>query len=430
MVGKVFLFAFLAALPLFAAGEQAVKAVKAEGEYKNMVKGGMHYYAFTQGFPKAHSIWSAMGITSDDMIYVGVSDHTVNSGLFKYDSKKDVMIYLGDVLGNGKLWLHEWQGKIHTPIIQNPKDGLVYFGTDAGNGIWECAGIPGSEYVGGHWFVIDPKTDKISDLGLGTRYMGLKSIAVDPIHNRLFATTDPSSHFIIYNIDKGKSPKYEEEKDACKDLGCINGAHEPRMVWTDKWGNCYTVNEIGQLVEYVAATGELRRLNSVLIPMAPGTPTWQPAQGASAVLPVNDKEFYYGITYYGRLFKHVPEEKGEGKVIDLGNGWGNDNYNDQLKIGCLALGQNNKLYYVIGGHGRFVTADSSAILVEFDPETKKKTLIYKFDQIVTECTGGATDTKGNIYFAAHGQSVPEPGKEAIRKPYLIKFHPSTIERAK
>jgi hypothetical protein len=61
-------------------------------------------------------------------------------------------------------------------------------------------------------------------------------------------------------------------------------------------------------------------------------------------------------------------------------------------------------------------------------KTGKKQLAYKFRNIVRECTGGVTDSKGNIYFAAHGQSVPSGGSKGEAKPYLVKFHPSTLKR--
>jgi hypothetical protein len=398
--------------------------------YRNVEIGGMYYYAFAPGFPESHSIWSAIGITNKDQVYVGVSDHTVNVGLFHYNPNKNKMSYLGDVLATGKMWIDEWQGKIHTLLVQNPKDGLVYFGTDAGNSLWEFCGIPDQGFVGGHWFCIDPETDQVRNLGMGVKYLGLKSIAIDTVYNRIFATTDPSSHFIVYDIEKGKSPHYREYFQANQDRGCINGVHEPRMVWVDKWGNCYTVNHTGHLIMFEGATQEIRRLN-VRIPFAQGTPTWHLAEGGAAMVSVNGGEYIYGVTYYGRMFKHVPHKKTGGKVIDLGHSWGDNNiFNENLKGGCLALGKNKKLYTVLGGHGRFVTRDSTAVLIEFDPKTRKKKVIYKFDKIVTECTGGVTDSKGNVYFAAHGQSVPSKKSKAIRKPWLVKFNPSKIKRIK
>ena len=412
---------------LLLAAVAAWPASSASG-YRNVEAGGMHYYAFTQGFPESNSIWSGLGITNDDMVYVAVSDHAINVGLFKYNPKKDTMSYLGDVLGNGKLWLHEWQGKVHTLLIQNPKDGLIYFGTDAGNAFWEGIGTAEQTFVGGHWFCIDPKTDNVTDLGLGVEYLGLKSIAVDPVYDRIFATTDPSSHFLVHDIDKGKSRHFKVFREANRDLGCINGAHEPRMTWADKWGNAYTHNEIGRLVEYVAATGDLKTLRTQ-IPFAAGTPTWHQAEGPSAIVPVNGGEYFYGVTYFGRLFKHVPEKSGEGRIVDMGNIMG-DNDSVMCPIGAhsLALGQNGRLYYAMGGHGKFITEDSSAVVYEYDLKTGKKQLAYKFRNIVRECTGGVTDSKGNIYFAAHGQSVPAPGAKGEAKPYLVKFHPSTLKR--
>lgn len=408
----------------------AMGAAAPQPGYRSLEAGGMRYYAFTQGFPDANTIWSGIGITRDDMVYVAVSDHAINVGIFKYNPQKDSMTYLGDVLGNGKLRLHEWQGKVHTMLVQDPKDGLVYFGTDAGNSFWEGIGAPEQGYVGGHWFTIDPKTDEVSDLGLGVEYLGIKSIAIDPVYRRIFATTDPSSHFIIHDIEKGKSKDFTIFREANRDLGCVNDAHEPRMVWTDKWGNCYTSNEIGRLVEFKGATGELKTLYT-RIPFAPGAQSYSKAEGFSAVVSVKGGEYFYGVTYSGRLAKHIPEKEGEGRMEDLGNVWGDD---DEIPspIGAhsLALGQNERLYYAMGGHGSFITKDTAAVVGEYDLKTRKKEIAYKFENIVRECTGGVTDSKGNIYFSAHGSSVPQPGGKAESKPYLVKFHPSTLKRTK
>jgi hypothetical protein len=399
--------------------------------YQSYSKGGVHFHAFTEGFPRSHTIWSAIGITSADVIYLGVADHTVNAGLFRYDARKDSMAFIGDVLGLGKLWLHEWQGKIHTNIVQDPGSGLLYFGTDAGNDILWGWGIPDQEYVGGHWFAIDPRTDQVSDLGLGARYLGLKSIVIDTVYGRIFSTTDPSSHFLVYDIKKGQSPRFEEVGHSIRDLGCVNGVHEPRMVWADKWGNAYTTNEIGQWVQFVGKTGELRRINGVRLPFAPGTPTWHLASGPSAVIALEGKECFYGITYYGRLFKHVAEETGDGRVSDLGSAWDADTlYHPNLNVLNLGLGKNGNLYYVIGGHGNFITPDSSAVLVEFNPKTGRKSLIYRFDKSVTECTGSVTDSKGRVYFAGHGISAPAGGRTEQSKPYLVQFHPDSLQRVK
>jgi hypothetical protein len=394
--------------------------------FKNVTHRGMHYLALNQGFPNSNSIWSSIGITKDDIVYVGAADHALNVGLFKYDAKKDKMTYLGDVLGNGKLGLHQWQGKIHTRFEQNPNDGLVYFGTDAGNMLWEYSGIPEQNFEGGHWFSINPKTDEVRDLGVGCRYLGLKSIAVDPVYNRLFATTDPSSHFIVYDINKGKSPDFEVFSRASKDYGWINGAHEPRMVWVDKWGNAYTSNHIGQIVKFIGKTGELKRLD-IRLPYAMGTAMYLVSSGAAAIVHVNGGEYVYGGTYYGRLFKYIPEKNGPGKMIDLGASVGsNERHEQKVKTGSLALGHNGKLYYTLGGHGRFITKDKCAVLFELDPDTKKRKAIYKFKKLVSEGYAGVTDSKGNIYFGAHGGA--DKKLKRPRKPWLIKFHPSTLKR--
>ncbi|MBL8028674.1 MAG: hypothetical protein JNL74_19780 [Fibrobacteres bacterium] len=441
MIKRTVLLALLVAGFVFPAPKKAVdQKTKDSGvitsdknsRYKNLVKGGVHFYAFTGGFPNSHTIWSSIGITDKDVVYSGVCDHTINVGIFKYNPVTDSISYLGDILGLGKMTLQQWQGKVHTALVQNPRDGLVYFGTDAGNGLWEGVGIPEFGYTGGHWFTINPVTDEVKNMGRAVPFLGLKSIAVDPVYNRIFATTDPNSHFIVYDVEKGKSGDFEVYSKANQDLGCINGIHEPRMSWCDKWGNAYTSNEAGQFVKFNGKTGELTRLNRTVLPYALGTASYLVGSGPSAIVSVDKGSYFYGVTYYGRLFKFTPEENGDGSIEDLGHGWGsNDERADGLKVGNLALNkEKTKLYYVIGGHGQFVTKDSSAILVEFDLAAKTKTHVYTFDKIVTECTGGVTDSKGNIFFGAHGQSVPVPGEETLRKPYLVKFDPAKIERVK
>ncbi|MFH0922269.1 MAG: hypothetical protein V1913_18140 [Fibrobacterota bacterium] len=383
----------------------------ADTVYKTFTKDGMTCYAYIPGFPQGNTSWNSICVTDSDMVYVGLADHMLNTGLFKYDSRKDSVLFLGDVLGNGKMWIHQYQAKIHTQIVQNRADGMIYFGTDFGNELPVRL-----DYEGGHWFRINPKTDIVTNLGLGVRSRGLKSLVVDPIRGRLYACTDPSSHFIIYDIAKGDARDYPTYKTAHQDLGVVNNSHEPRVLWIDKWGNVYIVNEGGVIVKYLPNSNEIIRTNQRL-PGGLGTPAWALAEGPAGMISCNNGEYFYGITHYLRFFKFEPEEKGDGKITDLGNGLGdNALYNGRAGTLSLALGKNNKLYFAVGGHGSYYTSDSSAILVEFDPATGKKEIVHKFDKRVTECTGGGCDSRGNVYFAGHR--------------YLVKFNPATLKKVK
>ena len=114
------------------------------------------------------------------------------------------------------------------------------------------------------------------------------------------------------------------------------------------------------------------------------------------------------------------KKDGIGKVVDLGG------VADSAKniepygpyVPNLNIGVNGKLYYIVGGHGNFLI-ENKTVLMEFDPTTKKHTLIYQFPvEELSEATGSDTkDKDGNLYFAGR-KDLPSRSV-----PFLIKFNP-------
>ena len=115
-----------------------------------------------------------------------------------------------------------------------------------------------------------------------------------------------------------------------------------------------------------------------------------------------------------------PQKDGVGKVVDLGGAA--DSSKDVLPYGPyvpnLNVGNNGKLYYIVGGHGNFII-ENKTVLMEFDPATKKHTIVYQFPvEELSEATGSDTkDKEGNLYFA--GRKDLSTGSV----PFLIKFNP-------
>ena len=123
-----------------------------------------------------------------------------------------------------------------------------------------------------------------------------------------------------------------------------------------------------------------------------------------------------------------PQEEGIGAFEDLGGVYDlSEGTQWKPYVPNLVCGANGKLYYIIGGHGNFVKKDKT-IMVEFDPISDKKTIVYEFPvETMVEATGSdVIDKYGNIYFAGRRMvSVEKQGnEEAVNsQPFLIKFNP-------
>jgi hypothetical protein len=131
-----------------------------------------------------------------------------------------------------------------------------------------------------------------------------------------------------------------------------------------------------------------------------------------------------------------PQENGIGNVDDLGGAFDGDKKAWQYYVPNLNIGNNGKLYYIIGGHGNFAVKDKT-VLMEFDPATRRKQILYQFtiDQIVEVTGSDIKDDKGNLYYAGRKMMPYDPNsKDSARKldqgisvPFTIKFNPDKIQ---
>jgi hypothetical protein len=382
-------------------------------------------YRFVEypGFPNSHSTWGDIGYNSHfNSVYIGVTNHADSVGLFEYDIRNDRMSLNGFIGKMANLRDFQWQGKIHSKILTGP-DNHVYFATDGGESREEYLMEHPHGYAGGYVMKWDPETKTLKNLGNLLQYESIKDIEIDHETGIIYAITYPQVHFILYN----------PVENQIKDLGRLGSSHVPRVMFTDKWGNCYYVDWRQRLVKYDKQAGKLL-FDKNPLPAFPGTPGSKIITGITAYAKDIERNIIYLITYGAKILAFYPQESGIGVVEDLGGVLPDELTNNPWGPYCpnLAFGNNGKLYYIVGGHGNF-SKDHKTLFMEFDPETKTHVKLFSFDPaVIAEITGSdVIDKDGNIYFAARKEiprssalSVGEGGgKGTISKPFMLIFNP-------
>ena len=369
------------------------------------------------GFPDQHSTWNDIGYsTVHNKVYIGVTNHHDNIAIYEYDVDNDAMFNKGFIAEKVHLREFQWQGKIHSKIVEGA-NGVMYFATDGGESREEYLMNNPQGYAGGYFMSYDPANDKLSNLGVGLQYESIKDVDVDPKTGAIYGVTYPQAHFIVYNPAENKM----------RDLGRLASPHVPRVIFTDQWGNCYYVDWRQRLVKYETSLDKLVFAEKSL-PAFPGTPGSAIVTGITAYTKDHQNGIVYLITYGAKIVAFHPQEKGIGKYEDLGGVFDLPD-GEQWKpyVPNLVLGANGKLYYIIGGHGNFVKKDKT-IMVEFDPESGKRKIVFEFPvNTMVEATGSdVIDKNGNIYFAGRRMVREEKkgNEEAVNsKPFMIKFNP-------
>ena len=368
-------------------------------------------------FPQADSSWGSIGFNSHyNKVYIGVTNHRDRQGLFEYDVATEKLKLCGFVSEMGRLRSFEWQGKIHTQIVEGP-DGAMYFGTDGGESREEDLKEHPEGYGGGFFFRWDPGTRHLSNLGMALPYEGLKDIAVDRDDGTLFAVSYPQAHLVTYDLPKNKFT----------DLGRVGSAHVPRVIFEDKWANIYYVDWRQRLIKYEHETKKLV-FNRECLPAFSGTPGQDIITGITAWATDARSGTIYLITYGAKMLAFHPQQNGIGPVEDLG-GIYDDPARPPYIYYCpnLAFHRNGKLYYFIGGHGSHAGRLPGTTLMEFDPKTQKKRALASYPlSALTEATGSdVKDRQGNLYFAGRRDdpAIAKFGESGGNRPFLIIFNP-------
>ena len=368
-------------------------------------------------FPDADSSWGSIGFSSrDNKVYVGVTNHRDRQGLFEYDVRTGKLALCGFVAEMGHLRPWEWQGKIHTQIVEGP-DGGMYFGTDGGESREEDLKQHPNGYAGGYFFRWDPGSRHLTNLGAGLPYEGLKDIAVDRVDGTLLAVSYPQAHLLTY----------DPPRDHFSDLGRVGSGHVPRVIFTDRWGNIYYVDWRQRLIKYEHDTKKLL-FNRDSLPAFPDTPGEDIITGITAWAADAHSGTIYLITYGAKMLAFHPQEHGFGRVDDLG-GIYDDAERPPYIYYCpnLAFHRNGMLYYFIGGHGSHAGRLPGTTLMEFDPHKRSKRALASFAlTVLSEATGSdVKDRDGNLYFAGRRDDpgIVKFGESGGNRPFLIVFNP-------
>lgn len=376
------------------------------------------YYGFAAG----SSAWDDIGYNpKDNTVYVGITNHRDSVALYSYDPRED-SVYLKGFIGTlANLRNYQWQAKIHTKFVA-ASNGDMYFGTDGGESREEYLMEHPKGYAGGYIMKWSPAENRLTNLGVAMQYESLKDIDIDRATGKLYTISYPQVHFLVYD------PKTNEMKDH----GRLGSGHVPRMMFTDKWGNCYYVDWRQRLVKYEKSEQKLIFAEKSL-PSFEGTPGEYIITGVTAFAKDEPHGVIYMITYGAKVLAFYPTENGIGEVKDLGGVIdvpGKEKWN--YYVPNLNVGNNGKLYYLIGGHGMYAK-EGRSLFVEFDPESKTPKILYEYPSTVfVEATGSDTkDSEGNLYFAGK-REVPRSEKksgtlaelgETPTVPFLVKFNP-------
>jgi hypothetical protein len=368
------------------------------------------------GFPEAHSSWGSIGYSArHNKVFVGVTDHRERNALYEYDVAAKTLRLLGFVAEMAGLRRFQWQGKIHTYLVEGP-DGAMYFGTDGGNSRQDLLLDHPHGYGGGFFFRWDPGSERLTNLGMALRYESLKNVAVDGVSGRLYGVTYPQAHLVIF----------DPAKNHLRDLGRLMAFHVPRTLFTDWWGNAYYVDWRQRLVKVEQDTGQLVFARESL-PSFPGTPGGFFASGITAYASDEAHGVIYLTTYGSKVLAFRPTRRGIGPVSDLGGVY--DGTKAPWDYWCrnLALGRNGKLYYFVGGHDRYTEQGDKVLMMEMDPatRTKRQLMTFPLDVLLDVPGRGVRDEEGNIYFAGRKR---DPGARATGEsgssiPQLMIFNP-------
>ncbi len=189
---------------------------------RHAIADGVEYRVEMQFFPTRHSgqCWNSLARDGAGRIYLGNSTHKDNSYVYRYDPAAGQMRCLGDLLSNIRYGGRGGtdNGKIHSPFVEGP-GGSFYF-------LSHCGGDEDIRY-GGHLWRLDPRTDRIIDLGVPVPG-NTNFVLSQPRDGIAYTCSTPSGLFIRCDLNAGTFTPVEKT-----DMGWVR--HMP----DDLEGNLY-----------------------------------------------------------------------------------------------------------------------------------------------------------------------------------------------
>ena len=355
------------------------------------------------------SMFTAMYAASDGKVYIGLDYHGSGANVAVYDPVKDSMRLLGDMwqyTGEKNLG-REPQSKVHTQICEG-SDGKIYFATHFSAWynfakISEPEGLPG-----GHWFMYDPKTDLVTDLGLGLPRNGIITMAMDQGRERLYGLTYPMGRLIYYDL----------KTRITTDMGVVqNWASVSRVAVTDDRGNVYGFYDDGRLWRYDPGKDRVFNLR-VRMPLRDvGVPIfrsfYETEHGIMGVAKGKNGKWYGLETESSYLFEYDPYKGAEGEV-QLLTQLTPDRYLGKRNVPYAMLAfckDSNDVFYHAANtqladepQGPYWGEGHGSAMVTFDLKTGKRedrgVIVAENNRLVMTPTAATCGPRGTIYFMA------------------------------
>jgi hypothetical protein len=373
--------------------------------YKKIVKRNIEYIRIAQDMQHPNSAWGSIGYAREGFVYVIVCDHISNSHIYEYNVKSGKLYTLGDLATHlSSRHYFERQPKVHTPLWQYSKNGLLYFATDAGDrsqyAVYDHA-LEG--YLGAYLMTIDPKTKEVRNLGLLKKWRGAKAMLLDDKHGLLYMNVAHGSQFWKYNVNTGQLTDY----------GNINGNETPRTLFIDQWSNVYNCTQRGNLVRYNFEKDSIEYLDAYF--------QCRTQTGFSQVGYLDNGKTVVGTNVYkGDVYRYTPAKDGKADVEHVGK---LDYTGSRVKTRNLLLDGNQ--VHLVSSVRDVVDKDTLfAQLMVFDLDKKKVVKKVPVYMSVRQIYGHPiADPKGYFYTVGFGSSIT--GKKD-RKVYLMRYHPKKI----
>jgi hypothetical protein len=238
---------------LLVMGGAALGAGPAPGPAGTLPVVRIKHYGFA-GPDRPAQMWSGIHVGSNDRVYIGLSTHGDAATFYEFDPVTEKMRLLANLTEVAKergrgVWT---TGKIHVQMQE--LDGWIYFGA-----LCEDNGPPAvdfSSYQGIHWYRCEMATGRVEQLGLITRYWGLLGQAMDKQRRLIFGLAED-----------GRLYRYHLRDDWTEELGRVDDWDICRTIFADDEGNVYGSWSGGNIWKYEAASGRIRDLDFLKLPV-------------------------------------------------------------------------------------------------------------------------------------------------------------------
>lgn len=291
------------------------------------------------------SIWGYGLLHSNGKFYIPLGDHLgidANSYLYEYNPQTKELRLVTDVQSAVKDFKPGMFGfgKVHGRLNEGP-DGGIYFAS-----YWGKWRTENDLFHGDRVFRFDPKTEKLTDLGMPKFGWGYPSTHMAADRGLFYAEAhkrkansqgDPKNNYVAPGYKSFKDPYeikflvYDVQKRKLVYLGGHEGLAYGRDFFVDAKGYAYWNNGDGTLEQYDPETNSVRQMNLKM-----------PGSTIRRTVGPDDAGVMYGVTHdTKKLFRFNPKAR---KIRTLTTVWADSPGMDVTRDGKY-------VYYIPGGHG-------------------------------------------------------------------------------